>query len=522
MNTLFKNKPFKSLFGLNRSIPVSFNYLQMMTFATKMRGTVTKNSKDTAGRRLGLKKNSGQEVFKNDILVRQRGFKYKPGENVHWGKDHTLHASKEGIVKFTTDPWWNNKRTRVHVIEREIKNKHIKPPQPFMYHPELYPELAENNTKMQPFEIKPKINEDRKIEVSLAEKYSSVKVKKLSIRKSKIPMKITKSRDLITKNAKIFFKPNDFIKPKSKLLPSYVLNQLEEGEKKDLESKSNALDDLDRFRDLEDDELYTDEKYEYLKENMIDYDESNEIFLNMQMRFKEVMLENRSFYNEKKSARLAKHIEKIEKSYQKLADFFKEHINNFELLHNLHDINRFKALLQQNDDEITDNLGDILKDLKSRAEKIVKKEASINHLFNKLTKVSESDSNYMLSLYILMKYGPLVSYSKRYESLILEISNIESFIEIFERFETKFKNDEKLKEIKIKEIKKKLRKLAPARVKGRRLRKPKKRRIRVKGRKVYRRKVYIKKLKNKKERLEKQKQKKKEEVEDKKEIEASA
>ena len=66
----------------------------LFTFATKMRGTVTKNKKDSAGRRLGLKKTDGQEVFKNDILIRQRGFKYKPGENVHYGRDHTLVASK--------------------------------------------------------------------------------------------------------------------------------------------------------------------------------------------------------------------------------------------------------------------------------------------------------------------------------------------------------------------------------------------------------------------------------------------
>jgi large subunit ribosomal protein L27 len=103
-----------------------FNKFQFFSFATKMRAGVTKNKKDSPGKRLGIKKFGGQEVRESQILVRQRGLKFKPGENVHYGRDHTLHASKEGKVTFTTDPWYPNKRVRyVHVIEQEIPNRKV-------------------------------------------------------------------------------------------------------------------------------------------------------------------------------------------------------------------------------------------------------------------------------------------------------------------------------------------------------------------------------------------------------------
>ena len=54
-----------------------------------------------AGRRHGLKKNDGQAVIPGNILVRQLGTKYYAGENVGMGKDHTLFALTQGIVRFT-------------------------------------------------------------------------------------------------------------------------------------------------------------------------------------------------------------------------------------------------------------------------------------------------------------------------------------------------------------------------------------------------------------------------------------
>lgn len=100
--------------------------IQNFNFATKMRGSVTKNKKDSAGRRLGLKKFGGEEIRENQIIIRQRGLKWKPGENVHVGKDHTLHSSKEGIIKFTQDPWSRRRNVKVHVIEQEIPNRKVK------------------------------------------------------------------------------------------------------------------------------------------------------------------------------------------------------------------------------------------------------------------------------------------------------------------------------------------------------------------------------------------------------------
>jgi large subunit ribosomal protein L27 len=67
-----------------------------MGFATKVMGGSTNNKKDSAGRRLGIKKwGHGVEIFEGDILARQRGFKWQYGKNVAAGKDHTLHSKVE-------------------------------------------------------------------------------------------------------------------------------------------------------------------------------------------------------------------------------------------------------------------------------------------------------------------------------------------------------------------------------------------------------------------------------------------
>lgn len=146
----------------------------LFTFATKMRGTVTKNKKDSAGRRLGPRKYGGAEVYSGDILVRQRGLKWKPGENVHYGKDHTLHASKEGKMVLTYDPYINYKSVRAHVVEEEIPNRVVKPPMPFMYHPELYPELAKNNISCKPLKTEFNLKKPN-ISVKESTKFTTVK-----------------------------------------------------------------------------------------------------------------------------------------------------------------------------------------------------------------------------------------------------------------------------------------------------------------------------------------------------------
>ena len=68
--------------------------------ATKKAGGSSRNGRDSAGRRLGVKKYGGQKVLAGNIIIRQRGTKYHPGENVSIGKDHTIFAIKEGVVSF--------------------------------------------------------------------------------------------------------------------------------------------------------------------------------------------------------------------------------------------------------------------------------------------------------------------------------------------------------------------------------------------------------------------------------------
>ena len=68
--------------------------------ATKKAGGSSRNGRDSAGRRLGVKKYGGQIVFPGNIIIRQRGTKVHPGNGVGMGKDHTLFALVEGVVKF--------------------------------------------------------------------------------------------------------------------------------------------------------------------------------------------------------------------------------------------------------------------------------------------------------------------------------------------------------------------------------------------------------------------------------------
>jgi large subunit ribosomal protein L27 len=68
--------------------------------AHKKAGGSSRNGRDSAGRRLGVKKFGGEPVIGGNILVRQRGTKFYPGRNVGIGKDHTLYATAEGHVVF--------------------------------------------------------------------------------------------------------------------------------------------------------------------------------------------------------------------------------------------------------------------------------------------------------------------------------------------------------------------------------------------------------------------------------------
>ena len=68
--------------------------------ATKKAGGSSRNGRDSAGRRLGIKKYGGQFVLAGNIIARQRGTKWHPGKNVGLGKDHTIFAKIAGIVNF--------------------------------------------------------------------------------------------------------------------------------------------------------------------------------------------------------------------------------------------------------------------------------------------------------------------------------------------------------------------------------------------------------------------------------------
>lgn len=68
--------------------------------ASKKAGGSSKNGRDSAGRRLGVKRYGGEMVLAGNIIVRQRGTKFYAGENVGMGKDHTLFALTEGNVEF--------------------------------------------------------------------------------------------------------------------------------------------------------------------------------------------------------------------------------------------------------------------------------------------------------------------------------------------------------------------------------------------------------------------------------------
>ena len=68
--------------------------------AHKKAGGSTRNGRDSESKRLGVKAFGGQDVSAGSIIVRQRGTKVHPGENVGMGKDHTLFAKVDGNVKF--------------------------------------------------------------------------------------------------------------------------------------------------------------------------------------------------------------------------------------------------------------------------------------------------------------------------------------------------------------------------------------------------------------------------------------
>lgn len=86
--------------------------------AHKKGGGSSRNGRDSNAQRLGVKRYAGQYVLSGNILVRQRGTKIKPGENVKVGSDDTLFAVADGVVQFDTLP---NGQKRVNIRPVESK-----------------------------------------------------------------------------------------------------------------------------------------------------------------------------------------------------------------------------------------------------------------------------------------------------------------------------------------------------------------------------------------------------------------
>jgi large subunit ribosomal protein L27 len=83
--------------------------------AHKKGGGSSRNGRESESKRLGVKIYGGQAVVAGNIIVRQRGTKFRAGENVGQGKDHTLYALSDGEVQFTTRTFNRKTRKVVHV-----------------------------------------------------------------------------------------------------------------------------------------------------------------------------------------------------------------------------------------------------------------------------------------------------------------------------------------------------------------------------------------------------------------------
>ncbi|EYS95777.1 50S ribosomal protein L27 [Bartonella bacilliformis Peru38] len=88
--------------------------------AHKKAGGSSRNGRDSESKRLGVKKFGGEAVIAGNIIVRQRGTRWHPGENVGIGKDHTLFSLANGTVSFRTKV---NNRSYVSVIPAAVEAK---------------------------------------------------------------------------------------------------------------------------------------------------------------------------------------------------------------------------------------------------------------------------------------------------------------------------------------------------------------------------------------------------------------
>ena len=93
-------------------------FIRIQLFAHKKGLGSSKNGRESQSKRLGVKKSDGQRVVAGNIIIRQRGTKVDPGENVGCGKDYTLYALTDGVVKFSHV---NRDKKKVSVVTEEKK-----------------------------------------------------------------------------------------------------------------------------------------------------------------------------------------------------------------------------------------------------------------------------------------------------------------------------------------------------------------------------------------------------------------
>jgi len=107
---------WRGLQSATASSPFSFTGLGSVRTATKRAGGTVRNHGGSPGKRLGIKKFSDQYVIPGNIIVRQRGSLFHPGQHVKMGRDHTIYATVPGFVRFYKEKWMRADRKFVGVV----------------------------------------------------------------------------------------------------------------------------------------------------------------------------------------------------------------------------------------------------------------------------------------------------------------------------------------------------------------------------------------------------------------------
>jgi large subunit ribosomal protein L27 len=107
---------FLSFLRLSDPAYSPFSVLGSIRTATKRAGGSVRNHGGSPGKRLGVKKFSDQLVIPGNIIVRQRGTQFHPGQHVKMGRDHTLYATVPGYVRFYKEKWMRGERKFVGIV----------------------------------------------------------------------------------------------------------------------------------------------------------------------------------------------------------------------------------------------------------------------------------------------------------------------------------------------------------------------------------------------------------------------